>query len=126
LAPALAPSAVESGFREAFAPDPAASDAVQRGKLHFGRPEEMLASANDWVTLEGALASLACRYGEIRAPVELVVAGSDGVVGPSHGEAVRRAIPQTHTVVVPNAGHQLPYTHPAEIVAAIERALSDR
>jgi pimeloyl-ACP methyl ester carboxylesterase len=117
----LAPPAIESGFAEAFSSNPVDPGALADGRVHFRRPSELLASANDWVTLEGAFPAIAARYKEIRVPVELIQAGDDKIVGPAHGQAVLAALPGVVFSTVPHAGHLIPYTHPDLIAEAVER-----
>jgi pimeloyl-ACP methyl ester carboxylesterase len=121
VATTLAPPAIESGFAEAFSPNPVDEGALADGRVHFRRPSELLASANDWVTLQGALPAIAARYKEIRLPVELIQAGDDKIVGRSHAQAVLAALPGTAFSSIPNAGHLIPYTHPGLIAEAVER-----
>jgi pimeloyl-ACP methyl ester carboxylesterase len=121
VATTLASPAIASGFGEAFSPRPVDPGALADGQVHFRRPSELLASANDWVTLERAMPAIAARYREISAPVELLQAGDDRIVGPSHGRAVLAALPATPSSTIPQTGHLIPYTHPELIAAAVER-----
>jgi pimeloyl-ACP methyl ester carboxylesterase len=124
VATALAPPAIRAGFDEAFSPRPADPGALADGLVHFRRPRGLLASANDWVALEGTLGGIAARYKEIAVPVELIQAGDDRIVGPSHGRAVLAAIPGTPSTTLPQTGHLIPYTNPELVADAVERVLT--
>jgi pimeloyl-ACP methyl ester carboxylesterase len=68
---------------------------------------------------DDALAALAC-------PVELVW-GDDDTEAPVEGaRALASTLAQAHLTVCPDAGHLLPLTAPAELRAAVERALAGR
>ncbi len=60
----------------------------------------------------------------VRCPVELVWGDDDADVPVDSARALAAALPQAHLTVCPGAGHLLPVTAPAELRAAVERALT--
>lgn len=125
LGPWAAPQAVRDGYIDAFAPADVDLTVVERGARLFARPSSLLASANDWRTLERELPKLAERYRELTAPIELIWADADRIVGPAH-QAAFLAVQQAdaHAVCVTGAGHQLMSTHRDDVVAAVDRAVA--
>ena len=123
VGPYLGPSAVESGYAEAFSPKPPDKDVVARGRLQFVRPTTLLAAAWDWKMLEGELPKIAARYGELELPVEAVSSNQDKIVGASHARALGSGIKKIHVVYLEDGGHQIMTTHPNDIVTAVLRAM---
>lgn len=124
FAPAVFPAAARAGWANAFAPLPVVPAAVAAASPLIGRPRCLWASAVDWVALPAAFEELAEGYGRIRAPVEILAAEKDNVLGPSHARALAERVPGAHLEVIPGAGHQIMHTHPDQVLAAIERATS--
>jgi pimeloyl-ACP methyl ester carboxylesterase len=56
----------------------------------------------------------------------LVVVGERDVVRPEHTRLIADALPHARLAVVPGAGHALPCTHPAPLVALTEEFLARR
>ena len=124
LAPLLAPDAVASGYAEAFSPHAVDPATVARGQLLYTRPGTLLASARDWAALEGTFAALGARFKEIAIPVEAISANQDQIVGPVHAAYLEAHVPGIHVTRLDGAGHQLMFSEPDDVVAAIERALA--
>ncbi len=68
---------------------------------------------------DDALSALAC-------PVELVWGDDDPDVPVEVARALVRAVPQARLTLCPGAGHLVPLSAPAELRAAVERALAHR
>lgn len=124
FAPAAFPAASRGGWRRAFAPLPVMAEVTAAISPLIGRPRCLWATAADWAALPAAFAELAAGYGRLRVPVEILAAGEDQVLGPTHARALAEGVPGAHLEVVPGAGHQLMHTHPEAVLAAIERALA--
>jgi len=124
FAPAVFPLAAPGGWAKAFAPLPVKAEAAAAASPFIGRPGCLWCTAQDWKALPAAFGELAAGYGRIRAPVEILAASDDRVVGPSHAQALAKGIPGANLKILPGAGHQLMHTHPDEVVAAVERALA--
>lgn len=124
FAPLVFPLAAPGGWVNAFAPLPVKAEVAAAASPLIGRPACLWATAKDWAALPGAIGELAAGYGRVRAPVEILAAAEDHVVGPTHAQALARGIPGAQVKVLPGAGHQVMHTHPDEVVAAVERALA--
>jgi pimeloyl-ACP methyl ester carboxylesterase len=123
VGPLLAPGAVQSGYGEAFSPHQADPATIARGQLQFTRPITLQAAAQDWAVLDGALPGLAERYGAIAVPVEVISANQDRIVGPAHADYLEARIAGAHVERIEGAGHQVMFSYPTQVAAAIERAL---
>lgn len=124
FAPLLFPLAAPGGWVNAFAPLPVKADAAAAASPLIGRPTCLWSTAKDWAALPAAMGELAARYPQVKAPVEILAAADDHVVGPSHAQALARGIPGANLKVIAGAGHQLMHTHPDEVVAAVARAVA--
>jgi pimeloyl-ACP methyl ester carboxylesterase len=60
----------------------------------------------------------------VHCPVELVWGDDDADVPVECARVLAAVLPQAHLTVCPGAGHLLPLTAPAELRAAVERALT--
>lgn len=69
------------------------------------------------------IAAQAPRYGDITVPTEILHATGDRLVGCHiHAAPLARAIPGARLTTLDSASHMPHHTHPAEVVAAIDRA----
>ena len=68
----------------------------------------------------------------VHAAAVVIVGGNgatvvnDRIVDSSHTRRIAENIPGAHVVTLPNAGHQITYTHANEVAAAIRRAIGRR
>jgi pimeloyl-ACP methyl ester carboxylesterase len=93
------------------------------------RPAQFLTVAREMRTLKRALAIQSPRYPRIRAPLEIVAGRGDVVTWwDFHSARLSREVPSAALTVVDGAGHQIPYSHPRELLEALERlaARADR
>lgn len=87
------------------------------------RPASYRANAEDMRELKPFLRRQSERYGELAVPVWMVVSSGDRVVSPVlHAPQLKAAAPELTLVEIPDAGHQILYTHPAVVLGTIERA----
>lgn len=114
---------IAPGVRAIFAPAaPPPCYAAEIGAALAIRPATFVATCRDIADLYPCLVRAAARYGEIRAPVEIVTGDVDSVVSPAiHAFGLARDIPGARLTVLPGAGHMPHWTRPADVVAAIER-----
>lgn len=76
------------------------------------------------MTLNPALRQMRSRYSEIRVPVIIVSGDQDKTVPPKmHSYPLHEAISQSKLIVIHNAGHELQFTRPHEVMSAIELAV---
>ena len=75
----------------------------------------------DDALLNESLPKFTNRYSDIRVPVAIVTGDSDQIV-PAEENAHRlyESLPHSHLDVLPLTGHQIPFTRPEAVAAAIE------
>lgn len=124
LTPAAA--VLARGYAEnAFAPEPVTA-AFERSPIPLAiRPAALRENSAEVAALDADLAAQAPRYPRIRCPVTFVVGDSDRIVGPEwHSPRFVAEVAGTRRVVVRGAGHQLPYSRPADCIDAIRDVLA--
>lgn len=119
LARMLAPKSVE----RAFAPN-APPESFGRSPIALAiRPRSFEANARDVNHLDAFLRDEERSYASLALPLVVVVGERDQVTTPElHSHALAREVKDAELVSIPDAGHQIPYTHGAELVRAIEQA----
>lgn len=90
------------------------------------RPASYCANAEDIRSLKPFLRIQSEHYAELELPLLIVVAEGDLVVSPTiHSPALHAAAPRSSMIRIPDAGHQILYTHPETVIAAIDSAMED-
>ena len=111
---------------EVFAPLPVPEDFAASPVGLALRPASYRANTEDVRLLKPFLRTQAERYPELAVPVLALVSTDDRVVSPViHLPQLAREAPDVTILPVEGAGHQLLYTHPGRVLAAIERALDE-
>ncbi|MCW4463229.1 alpha/beta fold hydrolase [Sphingomonas sp. BT-65] len=107
-----------------FAPEPVTrAFETEFGGAMLARPRAFYAASSEMTAVNGALAPLVARYGEIGLPVRILFGAADQVLAaPVHGTRTAAAIPGARCTIVRNAGHMLPVTQPDRVVAFIRDA----
>ena len=73
--------------------------------------------------LKAALVAMAPRYSTLTLPVEIVHGELDTIVPAKvHAVPLAALLPNARLTLLPGAGHMPHHTHPAEVIAAIDRA----
>ena len=85
------------------------------------RPREFLANARDLTTLRAAMADQSPRYGEIKAPITILVGdATDKTVSTHiHSQPLAAVVPNTKLIVLPGVGHMVQYAAPDLVIAEI-------
>jgi pimeloyl-ACP methyl ester carboxylesterase len=77
-------------------------------------------------TLKPFLRAQSEGYHELAVPVTILVSEADLVVSPTlHSPALQAAAPRSTVIRLPDAGHQVLYTHPRRVIEAIDAALAE-
>lgn len=113
------------GVERAFHPLPVPKS-FDRSPLALAlRPTSYRANAEDVRLLKPFLHEQATRYRELAPPVTALVSSDDLVVSPSiHVPQLVEQAPSCRQIRVDGAGHQLLYTHPELVLAAIDDAMA--
>jgi pimeloyl-ACP methyl ester carboxylesterase len=114
-------------IRAVFAPDPVPKNYADRiGAPLAIRPRTFVANAQDVVDLNDHVKRQSARYGEIRAPVEILTGDTDPIVFPAiHAYGLARDIAGARLTELPGAGHMPHWSRTAEVVAAIDRVAGE-
>jgi pimeloyl-ACP methyl ester carboxylesterase len=114
---------IRKRLEEAFAPDPAPAWYVEKFLATMFRLSELRAVASDEITLNTTLKKIRPLYGDIKVPVVIVAGDHDQTVPPDKNSyELSKAIPQSTLIVIKNAGHELQFTKPEEVLKAIDLA----
>lgn len=114
-------STSDSSVERAFRPAPIAPSFGGSPVPLALRPASFLASAQDMRLLKASLHAQSARYATIRAPTTIVCGDGDVVTWASfHSERLAREVRGARLVTIAGGGHQLPYSHPREVLSAIE------
>lgn len=109
-----------------FAPEPVPASFDASPVPLALRPASYVANAADMRTLKPFLRGQADRYDELAVPTTIVVSDDDRVVSPTlHSQQLHDAAPDSTLIRVPDAGHQLLYTHTQLVIDVIAAALGD-
>jgi pimeloyl-ACP methyl ester carboxylesterase len=88
------------------------------------RTSQLKAAARDEITLNKALKKMRTQYGKITIPVVIVTGDSDQIVKPKEQSyQLHKAIPQSKLIVIHQAGHEIQFTRPDEVIRAIDLAV---
>lgn len=116
--------AIESSAAHAFAPLEVPKAFENSPVLLSLRPDSYRANAEDIRALKPFLRTQSEHYGELDLPLMMLVSEGDLVVSPTiHSPALHAAAPQSSMLRIEGAGHQILYTHPETVIAAIDSAM---
>lgn len=116
-------TSIENQLDEAFAPDAVPQSYKEKFLSLLFRMSQMKAAASDEITLNPCLKHMSPDYPKINVPVIIVVGSEDKTVPPSeHSYPLHKAILNSKLIVLQNAGHELQFTRPTEVIKAIDMA----
>src|SRR5438105_13121177 len=119
--PLLGAWVVRTDLAKAFAPDPVPKKYLRHVLSEWTRPKKVKWYSVDDALLNESLPKFADRYRAIQVPVAIVTGDSDQIVPASeNAERLYQALPHSHLNVLPLTGHQIPFTRPEAVVAAID------
>ncbi len=115
----------DAGIEAAFAPEAVSASYADAPLPLALRPASFHANAEDVRTMKPVLRAQSKRYAELALPIVILVGDGDTVVSPSiHSRQLHAAAPGSELIVLPGAGHLLPYTRPDAVIDAIDRAIT--
>src|SRR5947209_16467124 len=119
--PLLGAWLVRTDLAKAFAPDPVPKKYLRHVLSEWTRPKKVKWYSVDDALLNESLPKFTDRYADIHVPVAIVTGDSDKIV-PAEENAHRlyKSLPHSHLDVLPLTGHQIPFTRPEAVAAAIE------
>jgi pimeloyl-ACP methyl ester carboxylesterase len=115
---------IEKQLEQAFAPAAVPKRYHDKFLGSLFRLSQIKAAVRDEITLNPALRRMSPNYGTIHLPVVIVTGDSDKEVLPDKQSYLLHAnIAQSQLIVVPNAGHELQFTSPLEVLHSIDLAM---
>jgi pimeloyl-ACP methyl ester carboxylesterase len=119
--PLLGAWLVRTDLAKAFAPDPVPKKYLRHVLAEWTRPKKVKWYSVDDALLNESLPKFAEVYPDIRVPVAIVTGDADQIVpAAQNAERLYRALPDSTLNLLPQTGHQIPFTRPAAILAAID------
>jgi pimeloyl-ACP methyl ester carboxylesterase len=123
--PFLAAWLVRTDLAKSFAPDKVPPKYLRHTLSEWTRPRKVKAYSVDDALLNASLAKFSPTYSQVTVPTVIVTGDSDLIV-PADENAFRLShnLPNSTLTVLPQTGHQIPFTQPEAIVSAIEQVAS--
>ena len=119
--PLLGPWLVRTDIAKAFAPDPVPEKYLRHVLAEWTLPKKVKWYSVDDALLNESLPEFADRYPEINVPVAIVTGDADQIVpAEQNAERLHQALPHSHFNLLPRTGHQIPFTRPEAVLAAID------
>jgi len=113
---------VRTDIAKAFAPDRVPKKYLRHVLAEWTRPKKVKWYSVDDALLNQSLPKFADRYVNIEVPVAILTGDSDQIVpAEENAERLFKALPQSHLDLLPQTGHQIPFTRPEAVMAAIDR-----
>ena len=123
--PLLGAWIVREDLQKAFSPDAVPKHYLRHVLSEWTRPKKVKWYSVDDALLTESLPKFTPRYADIRVPVAIVTGDSDLIVpAKENAHRLNEALPKTHLTVLPNTGHQIPFTRPEAVVDAVELVAS--
>lgn len=120
--PLLGPWLVRTDIAKAFAPDPVPRKYLRHVLAEWTVPKKVKWYSVDDALLSESLPKFAARYPEIKVPMVIVTGDADQIVpAEQNAERLFQALPHSHFNVLPRTGHQIPFTRPEAVLAAIDQ-----
>jgi len=125
--PLLGPWLVRTDIAKAFAPDPVPKHYLRHVLAEWTLPKKVKWYSVDDALLNESLPKFADRYPEINAPVVIVTGDADQIVpAAQNAERLHQALPRSQFNLLPKTGHQIPFTRPDAVLAAIDHIAATR
>jgi pimeloyl-ACP methyl ester carboxylesterase len=119
--PLLGASVVREDLQKAFSPDPVPKHYLRHVLTEWTRPKKVKWYSVDDALLNSSLPKFTPRYSDIHVPVAIVTGDSDQIVpAKENAHRLHEALPKSHLIVLPDTGHQIPFTRPEAVVEAID------
>jgi pimeloyl-ACP methyl ester carboxylesterase len=126
LKPILGRKLLKKSLKEAFSPDPVPDDYFKSAAAAWLDRHRLKAFIKEDLMVESSLKELSPQYPNIHVPVIIVTGDSDLTVSPEQNASnLHKVLAKSELLVIPNAGHQIPETHPEAVGRAVDMAAFD-
>jgi len=120
--PLLGAWLVRTDLQKAFAPDRVPKNYLRHTLSEWTRPKKVKWYSIDDALLNESLPKLSPNYSEVTVPTVILTGDSDLIVpAEENAHRLHEALPQSELIVLPNTGHQIPFTRPDAVADAIDR-----
>ena len=122
LTPLFGASVVRGELKKAFSPDPVPKNYLRSVLSEWTKRQKVKWYSVDDASLNDSLRKFSLQYPEITVPVSILAGDSDLIVSEKeNAERLHQVLPDSHLVVLPKTGHQIPFTRSQAVVDEIER-----
>ncbi len=112
---------VRTDLQKAFAPDAVPKHYLRHTLAEWTVPKKVKWYSVDDALLNESLPKLSPRYSELNVPTAIVTGDSDLIVpAKENAHRLHESLPQSQLNILPATGHQIPFTRPDAILAAID------
>lgn len=124
--PVIGASLVRSDLKKAFSPRPVPPHYLHLVVSEWTRPKKVKCYAVDDALLNASLPGLSARYAELSLPTAIITGDSDLIVSAQeNAHRLHKSMPHSQLHVLPQTGHQIPFTNPEAIVDAVHAITGD-
>jgi pimeloyl-ACP methyl ester carboxylesterase len=119
--PLLGAWLVRTDLAKAFAPDKVPKDYLRHTLAEWTQPKKVKWYSVDDALLNSSLPAFTSRYSELQLPVAIVAGDTDQIVpATENAHRLHKALTHSTLRVLPQTGHQIPFTQPQAVIDAIE------
>jgi pimeloyl-ACP methyl ester carboxylesterase len=119
----IAPAQIRRNLETAYGPNRMIPELVERAAALWGRPGQVKAMAEDFLSVAESLERMASRYGELGVPVVVLVGSADPFVDQElQARQFVGKVANARLVELPATGHEIAQSRPDDVIAAIEEA----
>ncbi|PYS22644.1 MAG: hypothetical protein DMF72_12945 [Acidobacteria bacterium] len=123
--PLLGAWLVRTDLQKAFSPDRVPKNYLRHTVSEWTRPKKVKWYSIDDALLIESLPKLSPNYSQVTVPTVILTGDSDLIVpAKENAHRLHEALPQSELIILPNTGHQIPFTKPDAVVEAVGRISS--
>ncbi|MCM3364026.1 alpha/beta fold hydrolase [Niallia sp. MER TA 168] len=121
LATPLGKSMGKETTKATFLPETPPAGYEEKLLALWGRPTQFKANREDTLAFPLTSMQISPRYKEIEVPTVIVVGENDPFGTIKMAERLKKDLPNSKMVILPNVGHMIPENHPEKVLEAIEQ-----
>lgn len=104
----------------AFGPTQAPKGYIDQYMAMLFRPSQVSAACFDEIHVNNSLELIERRYSELKIPIQIVSSDRDPFVPSEQAQRLAREAPNATCTLIPNAAHELMFSHPELLVDAVK------
>ncbi|MBY0547183.1 MAG: alpha/beta hydrolase [Candidatus Obscuribacterales bacterium] len=111
---------IDRALERAFYPQKPPKDYLEAFASMLLRPGQLISFARDELCINSSVEQISDMYCGVAAPVSILCGDKDRLVySDNQAQRLKKAIPGAELRVIENAGHMIPFTHPAEVMESL-------